>query len=208
MAELVETELVETELVANQEKEKTFQFLKKNYAAFMHFRIFLDSQDPALKQKYVDAVQKHNEKLVDNYNIDAGFDLYSPLPDADDQNEHLILLGNQINKIDFKIVGAAKMVHGDCMTHNTGYYMYPRSSLSKTPLRLANSVGIIDSAYRGHIMGMFDLINDSYKMDHYTRIVQICAPSLVPIYVEMVDSLEELGTTERGSGGFGSTGQK
>ena len=44
-------------------------------------------------------------------------------------------------------------------TFNTGYYMYPRSSLSKTKLRLANSVGIIDSGYRGNLIGMFDLIN-------------------------------------------------
>ena len=34
---------------------------------------------------------------------------------------------------------------------NIGYYLYPRSSISKTPLILANSVGIIDSGYRGNI---------------------------------------------------------
>ena len=42
------------------------------------------------------------------------------------------------------------------------YYLYPRSSVStKTPLRLANSVGIIDSGYRGNIKAVFD-INQSY----------------------------------------------
>ena len=41
----------------------------------------------------------------------------------------------------------------------------------------------------------------------YDRYVQICAPGLVPILVEVVDTLERLGEeTARGSGGFGSTG--
>ena len=41
----------------------------------------------------------------------------------------------------------------------------------------------------------------------YSRILQICAPGLVPIIVELVDSLAELGETARGEGGFGSTGR-
>ena len=42
------------------------------------------------------------------------------------------------------------------MTYNDNpcsYFMYPRSSISKTPLRLINSVGIIDKDYRGNVMG-------------------------------------------------------
>jgi dUTP pyrophosphatase len=87
--------------------------------------------------------------------------------------------------------------------------MYPRSSLSKTSLRLANSVGIIDSGYRGNLIGMFDLLGiESYEVNQYDRLVQVCAPGLVPIYVEIVDMLEDLGThTLRGTGGFGSTGK-
>jgi dUTP pyrophosphatase len=100
---------------------------------------------------------------------------------------------------------------------NTGYYMHPRSSLSKTQLRLANSTGIIDAGYRGHLMGMFDVVNiqpnssDDNDCDFYghkfDRYLQICAPGLVPILVEIVHNINELGgETERGSGGFGSTG--
>jgi dUTP pyrophosphatase len=96
--------------------------------------------------------------------------------------------------------------------------MYPRSSLSKTPLRLANSTGIIDSGYRGNLMAMFDVINlpdnlsDSREADYFgrklDRYVQICAPGLVPIIVEIVNSIEDLGNeTIRGGGGFGSTGR-
>jgi dUTP pyrophosphatase len=89
--------------------------------------------------------------------------------------------------------------------------MYPRSSISKTRLRLANSTGIIDAGYRGHLMGMFDVVynNDTtdYCVKKFDRYLQICAPELVPIVVNIVDSLEDLGEqTERGQGGFGSTG--
>lgn len=92
---------------------------------------------------------------------------------------------------------------------HTGYYMYPRSSLSKTKLRLANSVGIIDSGYRGNLIGAFDCKtqNEEYKVLKHDRLVQICAPDLRPIVVQIVDSEDELGEkTGRGGGGFGSTG--
>jgi dUTP pyrophosphatase len=88
--------------------------------------------------------------------------------------------------------------------------MYPRSSLSKTKLRLANSTGIIDAGYRGHLMGMFDLIgtDELYTIQQYDRLLQICAPGLLPIIVQVVNSVEELGEqTKRGDGGFGSTGR-
>ena len=94
----------------------------------------------------------------------------------------------------------------------TPFYTYARSSMSKTPLRLANNQGIIDAGYRGNLIGMFDCISNEgielvWNMEKYSRILQVCAPSLMPIYVEIVDSLEDLGpSTSRGAGGIGSTG--
>ena len=41
---------------------------------------------------------------------------------------------------------------------NKAYYLFPRSSISKTPLRLANSIGLIDGGYRGELVGMVDNI--------------------------------------------------
>jgi len=93
-----------------------------------------------------------------------------------------------------------------------GYYMYPRSSLSKTPLRLANSVGIIDSGYRGNLCAKFDVLYDpsEWVCEKNHRLLQICSGTLKPFRVEIVDNVEDLnknGDTERGSGGFGSTGK-
>ena len=85
-----------------------------------------------------------------------------------------------------------------------GYYLYPRSSLSKTKLRLANSVGIIDASYRGEILAMVDNIGDHEEIVAVgSKLFQICAHDLSPFTFSLAD---ELDMTERGMGGFGSTG--
>lgn len=87
-----------------------------------------------------------------------------------------------------------------------GYYLYPRSSISRTKLRLANSVGIIDNTYRGELIAMVDNIGDVPEtIKAGTKLFQICAPDLRPFNIELVDSLT---TTDRGSGGFGSTNKQ
>tara|TARA_B100000575_G_C23124594_1_gene651363 strand:+ start:1639 stop:2250 length:612 start_codon:yes stop_codon:yes gene_type:complete len=88
---------------------------------------------------------------------------------------------------------------------NCGYYLYPRSSLSKTPLRLANSVGIIDSSYRGEIMAAVDNISEEdFEIKQGERLFQLCSPTLEPINYIVTNELSE---TQRGDGGFGSTGK-
>jgi dUTP pyrophosphatase len=177
------------------------------YDKVMYLKIFVDG-DNNLKQMYETAANIHNNKILNNpYEIDAGFDLYNPEIKTIHANNK-----KQVHKFDLNVICSAKMVTDCNKSFNTGYYMYPRSSLSKTKLRLANSIGIIDSGYRGHLMGMFDvvhlLLNEEYVVNKSDRLLQICAPGLVPIIVEVVNTLEELGEeTERGSGGFGSTGR-
>lgn len=84
-----------------------------------------------------------------------------------------------------------------------GYYLYPRSSLSKTPLILGNHVGIIDNGYRGEIMAAVkNLSSTPYTIKTGTKLFQLCMPSLKSFKVEIVDNINE---TIRGEGGFGST---
>lgn len=171
------------------------------YDKYMYLKIFIDSDDEELKKKYTESINERNLKILNNpEHIDAGFDLFSP--------ETKTFSSTEVNKLDYKVICSAKMVHKNNPTYNTGFYMYPRSSISKSKIRLANNVGIIDSGYRGHLIGMFDVIYDTTttvnKLDKH---LQICAPGLVPIIIEMVNSIEELGEkTQRGNGGFGSTG--
>lgn len=88
---------------------------------------------------------------------------------------------------------------------NKAYYLFPRSSISKTPLRLANSIGLIDGGYRGEIVGMVDNIYEKdYKIHRGERYFQLVAVDSSPIEFELV---EELSDTSRGEGGFGSTGK-
>lgn len=83
------------------------------------------------------------------------------------------------------------------------YYLYPRSSIYKTPVRLANSVGIIDAGYRGELKAPCDIL-EKWTIEKGTKLFQICAPDLGPITkITLTDELDE---TSRGSGGFGSTG--
>ena len=87
----------------------------------------------------------------------------------------------------------------------SAYYLFPRSSISKTPLRMSNSIGLIDGGYRGEIMAMCDNIkNITYKAEKGQRLFQLVATDSSPINYELVDNL---GNSTRGDGGFGSTGK-
>ena len=81
----------------------------------------------------------------------------------------------------------------------------PRSSISKTPLRQCNSVGLIDGGYRGEIMAAVDNVKDEpYTVEPGQRLFQLVAMDGSPIHFELVSMLTETG---RGEGGFGSTGK-
>ena len=85
------------------------------------------------------------------------------------------------------------------------YWMLPRSSISKTPLRLANSVGLIDAGYRGPLIAALDCNADEYVLEQNQKFCQLCNPDLLPW--EAVHVVETIpgGLTLRGEGGFGST---
>jgi len=169
----------------------------------------------ALIDSYLEA--KNNEKSTsDDFCFDAGFDLYN--------TESIVSNGCQTIIVDYKIQCAMKVcING--IERYVGYYLYCRSSTgSKTPLRLSNSVGIIDSGYRGNIKACFDNnnINNSdinssdilvgsndFVLKQGERYSQLCPPNLeYPMKVVIVDNISDLGNeTIRGYGGFGSSGQ-
>jgi dUTP pyrophosphatase len=179
----------------------------------------VDSETQKLYEEKITKTQKIVDKYLDLVNnwdvsmakdilphIDAGFDLFTP-------NNNILSPGIMGQKVNMGIKCS--------MTFNNipvGYQLYLRSSTgAKTPLRLSNSVGIIDSGYRGYIIALLDNItprdndNNSDDWDYVIykddRIVQICSPNITyPIYPELVDSVEALTITSRGDGAFGSTG--
>lgn len=87
--------------------------------------------------------------------------------------------------------------------------LFPRSSVSFTRLRLANSVGLIDNDYRGEITAVFDIKDfEKYKSDYKVgdRFAQLKITASPNVNIEEVP-YEELSSTTRGKGGYGSTGK-
>lgn len=107
--------------------------------------LYIHILNQELKNLYVTAIEIHNTR-VDSQFPDAGFDLFNSTA----------TMGEKQIIIDTQIVCSMRDVHDKSYS----YYLYPRSLISKTALRLPNSVGIIDSGYRGNIIGVFDVLNN------------------------------------------------
>jgi len=152
----------------------------------------LSIRDNSLRTLYADAVNQHNEGLLEPC-PNSGFDLLLP-------EEYSLSAGTV--KIDHGIKAVLFTDSSDCVP--TPFYLYVRSSIYKTPLRLSNNVGIIDSGYRGNLASVFD-VSEPVVLKRGQRLIQVCAADLAPFRVELVDE-ERLGNTTRGEGGFGSTG--
>jgi len=86
------------------------------------------------------------------------------------------------------------------------YWMLPRSSISKTGLMMLNSVGVIDKSYRGELMAfLWNTTNSHVVVEAGNRLVQIVAGDMSDITNVIV--VDELTSSSRGEGGFGSSGK-
>lgn len=178
--------------------------------------IFLQSKlSNQIVKKYKQAQIKNNSFFNSDvfHMSDAGIDLYVP-------DSHDIKNGSRSNKVNMCINTSMLFVSNN-KSIPCSYYLYMRSSTgSKTPLRLSNQVGIMDTGYRGDVIACFDNIDDSngndndyYSVSQGDRLVQICSPNITyPIVLNIVNDIEELDFNQsfvnvRGGGGFGSTGR-
>jgi dUTP pyrophosphatase len=177
---------------------KTIFFkLVGKYHQFAILKLSIDPQNTELVNLYKGHVEKHNQSILNDPFPNAGFDLFVPeTTTVQSTNSTMISMNVKCEMLDH-------------YRKPSGFYMFARSSISKTPLMLANHTGVIDSGYRGFLIGAFRGLNllKTYEVEKNTRLLQICHPSLCPIFVMMVDNIGDLSTTERGSGGFGSTGR-
>ena len=135
----------------------------------------------------VNVKRLHPEAVVPSYNIDgdAGIDLTATT--RTEQREY----------IEYGTGLAIKIPEG-----HAGL-LFPRSSISKMALTLANSVGVIDSNYRGEVKLRFKdaMLGRTYNIGD--RIGQLL---ILPYPKIELTEVEELSNTDRGNGGFGSTG--
>lgn len=85
--------------------------------------------------------------------------------------------------------------------------IFPRSSVTLKGMMLKNSVGVIDSGYRGEIKFRFQTVYDYPKPGDYYKVGdRIGQMMILPIPTVELEEVEELSITERGEGGYGSTG--
>jgi dUTP pyrophosphatase len=131
---------------------------------------------------------------------DAGFDLFS----TEFKVDPIQSSATPSTMIDQQLVAACYDTERKLFR---AFWMLPRSSLSKTPLRLANSVGLIDAGYRGSIKAAVSNFGaDKFEASAHNRYFQLATPDLLPWdRIELVNEIPG-GETLRGTGGFGSTG--
>jgi len=191
--------------------------------------VYVPEERPGLLDRYRKAAARHNCSVMayvagSDVACDSGFDLFIPETQvvSTGPGREATLLNHRVRCCMRRVKAGSSVgldhAHGRLVLRSSppgrlvGYYLYPRSSMAtKTPLRLANSVGVIDAGYRGDIQAAVDMREGtprlSYTATEGQRLVQICPPSLAdPIYVHVTTDESELGKTERGTGGFGSTG--
>jgi dUTP pyrophosphatase len=118
--------------------------------------------------------------------------------------------------MDLTAISVTKDEHGNAV-YGTGLaieipeghvgLIFPRSSNSKTDLYLTNHVGVIDSGYRGEIMFKYRSIRGLLDAKIYAKNERVGQLMILPYpQIELVES-DTLSETERGEGGFGSTGK-
>lgn len=151
-----------------------------------------------LLQKYSEYSVAHNKSLLENEFCNSGIDLFLP--------ERTIIDSPVVSTMVSMGIKTEMRLYTRTSIKPSAFYLFPRSSMSKTSLSLGNGTGIFDSGYRGHVIGAFRSVQP-YVAEKHDRLLQICHPSLCPIWIELVENESKLSTTSRGEGGFGSTGK-
>lgn len=144
--------------------------------------------------KIKSSVQEYYQPVVNPENV--GYDLYF--------EEDYEILPNTKQVLKF---GIQCEVKNENQGQNVAYFLIPRSSISKTHLFQVNSIGVIDASYRGEIMAIvYNYGTTQHSIKKGERLFQ-----LVPIHqglpFDSVTIVNDLSKTERGMGGFGSTGK-
>lgn len=88
--------------------------------------------------------------------------------------------------------------------------IFPRSSISNYDLALSNAVGVIDSGFRGTLSARFKIVpNENHRILPRTYDIgdKVCQLIIVPYPQIDYEEVDELSDTERGTGGFGSSGK-
>lgn len=140
------------------------------------------------------------QKQIDNHRYtDSGFDIPMLAQDITPNK-------NGVATLRFQMKAAATLQQSP-----SPFLILPRSSISNSPFRMTNSVGLIDMGYRGELMAKVDVLDhyEPFTVLEGQRFFQLCRPDFRPwTCIQLMNSESELpkAPDSRGSGGFGSTG--
>jgi dUTP pyrophosphatase len=139
----------------------------------------------------------------DRSDSNAGYDMHSSEDVHVEQTPQFIPFG-----IIARLLRVEQMPGGESNEYlktESHFWLMPRSSIYKTGLMMANSTGVIDKSYRGELKAPVWSMTANSDVKRGDRLFQIVAPDMGWIRnVRIVDSMPE---TQRGAGGFGSTGK-
>lgn len=172
-------------------------------------------QDPEwenahFQKMYRQVKEMETSQYIYNDYKDSGFDIYIP-NDVVFNHKRTELVNLRMKcacyKINYLVPEEDEFGLKDTVLTPSAYWVMARSSIYKTPFRLANNMGLIDSGYRGNLkvaidVDQFALTQGPMKLEKGKKLFQICVPTLEPFKVEFVEKLDE---TVRGEGGHGST---
>lgn len=141
--------------------------------------------------------------MMNRSDANAGFDLFSSEDATVETTPQFISFGIAVRML--KVEPMPNGTSNDVVKTDSHFLLMPRSSIYKTGLLMANSTGVIDKSYRGELKAPVWSMTGHSAIHKGDRLFQIVAPDMGWIrHVRLVDSLPD---TERGAGGFGSTGQ-
>ena len=115
--------------IIKNESREIINKLINFYDKVMVLKLYIDSDDNNLKNMYHAAVTNHHIKLNKLNYIDAGFDLFLPCNEEKSQDYCHKFETGWVNKLDFKICCSSIIFTDTCINYNTGFYLYPRSSI-------------------------------------------------------------------------------
>jgi dUTPase len=133
----------------------------------------------------------------------AGFDLHSSSDVSIGQTPQFIPFGVAVRLL--KVEQMPGGTSNDYLKTDSHFWLVPRSSIYKSGLMMANSVGVIDKSYRGELKAPVWSMTGNSDVKNGERLFQIVAPDMG--WIRNVRIVESLPNTDRGAGGFGSTGK-
>jgi dUTP pyrophosphatase len=176
-----------------------------NAIPYYVLELYVTEKGRAFYEKLFDG----KDNILTRNNENAGFDLFC----AED-----VMISQETGVTMLDLGSRAKMYQVNHYEQDNGelmevwvpqhFWLAPRSSIWKSGVTMANSMGIIDSSYRGVLMGaVLPYIKEvPIKISAGSRLFQILAPNMGHIQEIYLKSEANIDSSSRGSGGFGSTG--